>query len=143
MKKTPRTARPSLDTDHLARLHQEAATVLSLLVSALSCASFADGEVRDTLDNIAQDHLTAYLDLLHTISLHDATIGTYFSAPPSEAPMLSISRDLRLHLAEMLVLQHRRLEALARTTDSKRFYQDDTLAREKEHLAELVRLLAM
>ena len=143
MKKTSRTARPAVDADHLAKLHHEAATVLSLLCSALTCASSADGEIRDILDGIAQDHLTAYLDLLHTISLHDTTIGAYFSAPPNTNPILSISRQLRLQLTEALLLRHERMESFARTENNKRFYQDDTLAKEKEHLSTLVRLLTV
>lgn len=141
MKKTSRTARPAVDTDHLAKLHHEASAVLSLLCSALTCASSADGEIRDMLDTIAQDHLTTYLDLLHTISLHDTTIGSHFSSPPNTAPVLSVSRLLRLQLAEALLLRHQRLESLARTESSKRFYQDDTLAKEKHHLSILVHLL--
>ena len=141
MKKTPRSSRPVLDTDHLAGLHQEAAAVLSLLQSALVCASAADGEIRDALDTIAQDHLTAYLDLLHTISLHDTTIGSHFSSPPNAAPALSVSRQLRRLLAEALLLRHQHLESLVRTEVNKRFYQDDTLDKEKYHLSILVHLL--
>ena len=141
MKKPSRTARPSVDTDHLAKLHHEAATVLVLLCSALTCASSADGEIRDMLDTIAQDHLTAYLDLLHTISLHDPSIGTYFSSPPNTSPVLSVDRPLRLHLSESLRLRHERLESLARAEGTKRFYQDDILNKEKYHLSILVRLL--
>lgn len=143
MKKTPRTTRPVLDIDHLIRLHQESASVLSLLVSSLTCASSADGEIRDILDTIAHDHLTAYLDLLHTISLHDTTIGTHFSAPPNDTLTQPLSRALRISLAEALLLRHRRLESLIRTGDSKRFYREDILIREKQHLAELVRLLTL
>lgn len=141
MKKTSRTARPAVDTDHLAKLHHEAATVLSLLCSALTCASSADGEIRDMLDSIAQDHLTAYLDLLHTISLHDTSIGSHFTVPPNTTPALSISRQLRLQLAEALLLRHQRQESLTRTEGTKRFYQDDILAKEKYHLSALVHLL--
>ena len=141
MKKPSRTSRPTVDTDHLAKLHHEAVAVLSLLCSALTCASSADGEVRDTLDNIAQDHLTAYLDLLHTISLHDATIGAHFSSPPNTTPLLSVSRQLRLQLAEAVLLRHQRMESFARTDNNKRFYQDNTLTKEKEHLSLLVHLL--
>ncbi len=141
MKKPSRTARPAVDTDHLAKLHHEAAAVLSLLRSALSCASSADGEIRDMLDMIAQDHLTSYLDLLHTISLHDTTIGNHFSSPPNTTPVLSVSRPLRLQLAEALLLRHQRLESLARAEGSKRFYQDDSLDKEKHHLSTLVHLL--
>ena len=141
MKKTSRTTRPAVDTDHLAKLHHEAAAVLSLLCSALTCASSSDGEIRDMLDTIAQDHLTAYLDLLHTISLHDTTIGNHFSSPPNTSPVLSVSRQLRRLLAEALLLRHQRMESLARTESSKRFYQDDMLNKEKEHLSVLVHLL--
>lgn len=142
MKKSPRSSRPVLDTDHLAGLHREAAAVLSLLQSALVCASAADGEIRDTLDTIAQDHLSSYLDLLHTISLHDTTIGTHFSAPPQDTSAAPISRTLRSTLTEALRLRHQRLESLIRAGNSKRFYQDDALTKEKHHLASLVRLLA-
>ena len=141
MKKPSRTMRPTVDTDHLAKLHHEAATVLSLLCSALTCASSADGETRDMLDTIAQDHLTAYLDLLHTISLHDTSIGNYFTSPPNTAPALSVSRPLRLRVAEALLLRHQRQEALSRAEGSKRFYQDDILDKEKHHLSMLVHLL--
>ena len=141
MKKPSRTSRPVLDTDHLVRLHHESSAVLSLLVSALTCAASADGEIRDTFDTIAQDHLTAYLDLLHTVSLHDPSLGVYFSSQPTDAPIPPINRDLRIRLAGSLQLRHSRLESLIRIGDSKRFYQEDTLAKEKQHLAEIVRLL--
>ena len=140
MKKTSRTTRPSVDTDHLAKLHREAVDVLSLLSSALMCASSADGEVRDMLDTIAQDHLTAYLDLLHTISLHDTSIGCHFSSPPNTSSVLSVDRPLRPILVEALRLRHERLGELARTEGRKRFCQDDILDKEKRHLSLLVHL---
>ncbi|MBQ1249789.1 MAG: hypothetical protein IIX92_07115 [Selenomonadales bacterium] len=143
MKKPSRTVRPAVDADHLAKLHHEASAILSLFCSSLTCAASSDGEIRDMLDNMAQDHLSAYLDLLHTISLHDATIGTHFSVPPTTPPILSLSRQLRLQLAEALLLRHKRLESLALTGDSRRFYQDDTLTKEKEHLSTLVHLLTV
>lgn len=141
MKKPSRTSRPSLDSDHLSRLHQGAITELMLLIALLTTANEASGELRDRLDRIAEHHTNSYLTLIHSIGLHDQSFGSYFTTPPPAAGYAGLSRLLRIRLSESLILYHRRQDALLRS-DKPPIYSEPTIKESHENFAELVRLLA-
>lgn len=143
MKKPSRASRPTSDHDHLIRLHQEASVQLSLLSSTLHLANDSTGESRDLFDRIATAHLNTYLDLIHTIGLHDTALGTHFSVPPPNTSYQSYSRILRSRLADTLILYHREQIARLQQTDISRIYSDTVLTEEKYHLAEMIRLLTI
>lgn len=107
MKKPSRPSRSALDSDHLLRLHQEAIEQLTLFVSALTAAEESDGEVRDIFDHIGADHANTYLTLIHTIGLHDTSLGVHFSAPPDSPSCATLPRILRIRLADDLIVRHR------------------------------------
>lgn len=143
MKKPSRTSRPTSDHDHLIRLHQEASVQLSLLTSTLQIANDSTGEVRDLFDRIATAHLDTYLDLIHTIGLHDTALGTHFSVPPANTSYQSSSRTLRTRLADTLIRYHREQIARLQQTDINRIYSESVLTEEKHHLAQMIRLLTV
>lgn len=142
MKKPSRTARPVIDSAHLIRLHQEAIVQLTLFRSSLTASAETDGEVRDLFDRIAATHTNTYLDLLHTVGLHDNELGKHFSVPPPNTPYPSLSRLQHIRLADTLIGQHRTQILRLHRPDSVRLYTPDALQEEKAQLAALVRLLA-
>jgi hypothetical protein len=58
-----------LDIDHMRMLHEEAIEQLESMHTVLDAAEAASGTMRDTLENMVENHWHAYMDVLHMIEL--------------------------------------------------------------------------
>lgn len=143
MKKPSRTARPTVDTDHLLRLHREAIIQLNLLTSVLTASIECDGEIRDLFDRIATAHTDTYLALIHTIGLHDTALGTHFASPPPNTTYLALSSSQRLRLIDTLIRYHRTQISRLRMRDITQIYSSEAILHDKTELAELIGLFAI
>jgi hypothetical protein len=142
----------TLDTEHMRRLHQEAIEQLELMRTALEAAEQAIGTMRDTLDGIALDHWTAYLDVMHMVTLHDETMANVVSkhglnmrdSEPFDQNQqeLSVNQLLLLHLLHALTRRHRRFwDIYGWRGNPMSEYLKESMTVEREHIAELIAMI--
>ncbi|MDF2570066.1 MAG: hypothetical protein K0R55_1670 [Sporomusa sp.] len=55
----------TVDPAHMITLHQEAIEQLELMLTAVEATELASDGVRDTLNNMAETHWEAYMDVIH------------------------------------------------------------------------------
>ncbi|MGL5512404.1 MAG: hypothetical protein ACRDBM_04070 [Sporomusa sp.] len=152
MKKTYSRRPLAVDPAHLITLHQEAIEQLELMHTAMEASELASDGVRDTLNNIAENHWEGYLDVIHMICMHDENLAAVMkkrdfkmrdSEPAeTEQSLYGGNRLLLLALLVGLIRRHRRFVFFyGLKSNPMGDYIKESVAMEREHVAEMVELL--
>ena len=141
----------TIDLDHMRMLHEEAMEQLDLMKTVLDAAETASGTMRDTLEDIVDNHWHAYMDILHMISLHDEAIASALKQQgikmqdtdePDPERHFSSRRPLLLLLITALSRRHRRFwHIYGQRGNPMNDYVKDSLTMEREHLAEIAAMI--
>lgn len=116
--RTFRNRKPvSIDFDHMKALHEECIEQLELMKKSLESAQMASGIMRDTLDDLANNHWHTYIDVIHLICMHDdlmnleiKKIGLDMRTDDDEVEnQYQAKRILLLSLLSLLVRHHQRI----------------------------------
>lgn len=141
----------AIDLDHMRMLHEEAIEQLELMQTALDAAEDASGTMRDTLENIVENHWHAYMDVLHMISLHDDAIAEALKQQGLKIREEGIAdqerhwgarRPLMLLLITALARRHRRFwHIYGLRGNPMNDYVKESLSMERTHLAEITAMI--
>lgn len=142
----------AVDTEHMRRLHQEAAEQLELMRTALEATDHAVGTMRDTLDDMAQDHWNTYQDALHMVALHDDILTSILGKHGMNLRDSDTSADtghdslgnrlLLLLLVSALIRRHRRFcDVYGWRGNPLSDYLRESMTMEREHIAELIAMI--
>lgn len=140
-----------IDLDHMRMLHEEAIEQLELMQTSLDAAEKASGTMRDTLEDIFENHWHTYMDVLHMICLHDEAMSEALKKAgvnvrdfddPDIDHNFSARRPLLLLLITALARRHRRfwhIYGLRGTPMND--YVKDSLSMERDHVAEITAMI--
>lgn len=139
---------PPIDTEHMKLLHEEAIDQLEMMITTLEAANQATDSTRDTLDQISINHWDAYMDVIHSICMHDevmnATLkkqGMLMRESDSEFSerQFGVSRLLLIALLLGLIRRHRRFNRFySYRANPMHEYLQQTMIMEREHIAVLI-----
>lgn len=140
----------AVDINHMRTLHEEAIEQLELMKTALDAREEAAGTLRDTLEDMAENHWRAYLDTIHLIALHDEAMASvlkkYGLAVREESnandERLGASPTLLTLLLIALIRRHRRIwHIYGWRANPMGDYLKESLVMEREHVAELIAMV--
>lgn len=140
-----------IDLDHMRMLHEEAIEQLELMQTSLDAAENAGGTMRDTLEDIVENHWHSYMDVLHMICLHDEAMSESLKKEGVSVRDLDNSdidhnfgarRPLLLLLIIALARHHRRFwHIYGLRGNPMNDYVKESLSMEREHLAEIAAMI--
>lgn len=142
----------AVDIDHMKVLNQEAIEQLELMSTALEASELATGTMRDSLDNMAENHWYSYMDIIHMLTMHDedlaATMKKLGTGLRDEEDneyverKFAANRELLLLLLLALIRRHQRFIHLWALRGSPMIdYFKESMAMEREHMSEIVAII--
>ncbi|WP_425057801.1 hypothetical protein SCACP_23420 [Sporomusa carbonis] len=151
MRKTYSRRSLAVDPAHMITLHQEAIEQLELMRTVVEASEQANDGMRDTLDNMAENHWEAYMDVMHMLCMHDDNLAAVMkkhgfkmreSEPEDTERQFFGSRLLFLALLIGLIRRHNRFAYYyGLRVNPMGDYLKESMTMEREHMAIMISMV--